>query len=106
MLSKLKDSRFFDTVLPFQNENTVFQCLFLFLQNRMYPVDFRIAVLKLYDYFQSMRKTAKAMKVSIASISRWNSSLQPKQRHRKPVKLSDAMVLFVQQNILKNPSRV
>ena len=36
----------------------------------MYPVDYRIATLQLYNYFQSMRKTSEALNVSIASISR------------------------------------
>lgn len=70
----------------------------------MYPVDFRAAALKLYDYFQSMRKTAKALNVSVASLSRWNKSLYPKERLRSKLKLSDAMVIFVQQLVTSNPS--
>jgi len=70
----------------------------------MYPVDYRIATLQLYNYFQSMRKTSEALNVSIASISRWTKRLQPLHRKRKYIKLSDALVIFVQQLVNKDPS--
>ena len=37
----------------------------------MYHESFRNAVLSLYHYFGSMRRTASVLKVSVASISRW-----------------------------------
>ena len=40
----------------------------------MYHESFRKAVLTLYHYFGSMRRTADVLKVSVASISRWSKS--------------------------------
>ena len=70
----------------------------------MYPIDYRRATLLLYDYFQSMRKTSDALKVSIASISRWSKRIDPKKKQGIRTKLSDAMVICVQHAISKDPS--
>jgi transposase len=70
----------------------------------MYSVDFRQAVLTLYDYFQSMRKTAKAMNVSISSISRWSKDMNPKTRKRPSVKTSDALVAFIKSYVSWKPA--
>jgi transposase len=70
----------------------------------MYSIEFRKAVLKLYDYFQSMRKTAKALDVSISSISRWTKDLYPKVRQRVATKTSDALVAFIKTFVSTNPA--
>lgn len=70
----------------------------------MYSIEFRKAVLKLYDYFQSMRKTAKALNVSISSISRWTKDIVPKFRQRVATKTSDALVAFIKNYVLNNPA--
>lgn len=70
----------------------------------MYSIEYRKAVLKLYDYFQSMRKTAKALNVSIASISRWTKDLYPKIRQRVATKTSDALVAFIKHFVSTNPA--
>jgi transposase len=51
-----------------------------------------------------MRKTAKALNISIASLSRWSKSISPKERKRSKVKLSDAMIVYIQQLVTSNPS--
>lgn len=61
----------------------------------MYSIEFRRAILKLYQYFNSMRKVSKCMNVSIASISRWNNRLEPKTRIRIKSKTSEALRAFV-----------
>ena len=61
----------------------------------MYSIEYRKAILKLYQYFKSMRKVSKCMNVSIASISRWNNRLEPKTRIRNKSKASEALRVFV-----------
>jgi DNA invertase Pin-like site-specific DNA recombinase len=79
-------------VRPTKNENSVTKFnKILFIKSRMYPLEFRKAVLQLYTYFNSMRKTALALKISIASISRWTKKLEPKQYVRKNIKTSSSM---------------
>jgi transposase len=70
----------------------------------MYSIHFREAALRLYEYFGSMRKTADALKVSIASISRWTKEINPKKRSRQCSKTTDAVVAFVKNSIHDNPS--
>ena len=70
----------------------------------MYSIEFRKVVLQLYDYFQSMRKTAEALKISISSISRWTKNICPKQRTRRCIKTSDALVAFIKNIISSRPA--
>ena len=58
----------------------------------MYQVPFRDAVLRLYDYFGSMRRTAAVMKISVSTIHRWSKERLPRCRARKPTKVTDAMI--------------
>jgi len=69
----------------------------------MYGIDFRKAVLKMYHYFQSLRKVSHCMKVSIASISRWNKNLYPKTRTRVSPKTSEAMKCYIETLVSNNP---
>jgi transposase len=69
----------------------------------MYALEFRKAVLLMYDYFQSLRKVSKCMKVSIASISRWNNCLFPKLRTRTCIKTSNALKVFIETLVLQQP---
>lgn len=61
----------------------------------MYPIAFREAAMRLYNFHGSLRKTAIALKVSIASLSRWHKNIEPKKRIRRPIKLTDAIVQFI-----------
>ena len=61
----------------------------------MYPLEYRKAVLKLYQYFESMRKVSKCMNVSISSISRWCNRIDPKIRKRNKPKTSEALRAFI-----------
>ena len=55
----------------------------------MYDIGFRIAALKIYSYFLSLRKTSKILNISISTISRWNANICIKKRNRIPVKNSE-----------------
>ena len=68
----------------------------------MYAVDFR-KVLQMYHYFQSLRKVSICMKVSIASISRWNTKLYPKIRVRVSPKTSQTLKCYIETLISNNP---
>lgn len=71
----------------------------------MHSIDVRKIAIHLYEYFNSMRKAAKALNnVSVSSICRWCKSLYPKKRICKPIILSEAMKLYIQQLIFSNPS--
>ena len=71
----------------------------------MYPVSFREIALRLYDYFQSLRKTASIMKICYSSISRWCKNIQPKSRKtRKTTIITDPLISFIQSLLLNNPS--
>ena len=69
----------------------------------MYGVEFRKAALILYAYFKSLRTTSKILKVSISTLSRWNSGIEIKTRNRKCVKTSDALRTFVKVHTVDNP---
>ena len=69
----------------------------------MYAVDFRKAVLQLYSYFNSMRKTAIALNVSVASISRWTKRIDPKQYTKRQVKTSEVLVTYILTQISQKP---
>ena len=69
----------------------------------MYSVQFREVALLLYVYFKSLRKTSKILKVSISTLSRWNSSIEIKKRTRKSVKTSDALRNFITVQVINNP---
>jgi len=69
----------------------------------MYSLDFRKAVLLLYENFQSMRKVSQVLKISIASISRWCKRLEYQKRPNKPRKFSDNCRMFVKSLLLTNP---
>lgn len=52
---------------------------------KMHPIEYRLAVVKMYDFFGSMRKISKALNVSTASISRLCKRLHPlKWQSREP----------------------
>ena len=70
----------------------------------MYNVSFREAALKVYSFLKSMRKTALALGVSVASISRWVRRLLPKQYSRQEMKTSDVLVCFVGRFVIANPA--
>lgn len=69
----------------------------------MYDIGFRIAALKLYSYFLSLRKTSKILNISISTISRWNANICIKKRNRIPVKNSEALRNFVKTQTTINP---
>jgi DNA-binding MarR family transcriptional regulator len=92
-------------VRPTKNENNKLCCfkIFISVKLEMYPLEFREAVIQLYNYFNSMRRTALVLKVSIATISRWTKTLEPKKYVRKNIKTSDALKSFI---LLKISSRM
>ena len=49
-----------------------------FIYIEMYALEFRKAVVQLYYFFNSMRKTSQALKISIPSIRRWTKNINPK----------------------------
>ena len=71
----------------------------------MYSLGFRTAAVTLYNYFGSMRKTAVALGISMASVSRW-SMLFPyaKAYKRSPTRLTDCMVSLVAAKLQQKPS--
>ena len=98
------DHRPIDTVLPMKNENNTIQLqTFLQIKIEMYSIDFRKAVIQLYSYFKSMRKTAIALNISVASISRWTKRIDPKQYTRRQVKTSEALVSFILTQLSQKP---
>jgi transposase len=71
----------------------------------MYPPGFRTAAVTLYNYFGSMRRTAIALGVSMASVSRWSSILKtPKSYKRSPTKFTECMVSLVGAKLHQKPS--
>ncbi len=88
-----------------KNENSIVCSykIFILVILEMYPLEYRKAVLQLYNYFNSMRKTALALKVSIATISRWSKSLEPKKYVRQNTKTSDALKSFILLKLSKKP---
>ena len=61
----------------------------------MYRIPFRQAVIRVYSYTGSMRKTAAICSVSAASVCRWLKRLEPKCRLGQRKILSDALVASV-----------
>ncbi len=58
----------------------------------------------MYDYFGSMRKASLALKVSVASISRWCAQPIPTScRRRCCTKTSDALVALISMYLKENP---
>ena len=57
----------------------------------MYHESFRKAVMTLYHYFGSMRRTAAVLKVSVASISRWSKSGVISQPCKRPTMITSAI---------------
>ena len=57
----------------------------------MYHESFRKAVLTLYHYFGSMRRTAAVLEVSVASISRWSKSGVISQPCKRPTMITSAI---------------
>jgi len=74
-----------------------------FLLLEMYSLEFRKAVIQLYKYFNSMRKTALALNISIASISRWTKNIEPKNYVRQNTKTSEALKSFILLKISEKP---
>jgi len=60
--------------------------------------------LKLYDYFQSMRKTAVALGISVSTICRWTKEIQIKTRKRQKTKMTEVLVAFVKNLIVQDPT--
>lgn len=69
----------------------------------MHPLAYRIATLKIYNFLGSMRKTAEALNVSVASICRWSKSLQPKGWPERGTKMLPAMESFMRIALEKEP---
>jgi transposase len=63
---------------------------------------YRKAVLLVYRYNGSMRLTSKIMKVSVASISRWDKAGSPIGRPSRGSKFTDAIEAFVLTCISQN----
>jgi len=57
----------------------------------MYSLGFRLAALRLLDFFGSLRRTAAALNVSASSISRWSHRLEPLQRVRRKTTLAETI---------------
>ncbi len=72
----------------------------------MYTAEFRRATLLVYEAFGGMRRTAKVMNVSVASISRWlrlnTTSRQPRQA--RPSKISSAVEAYIHSHVLQYPA--
>lgn len=62
----------------------------------MFHTSFRIAALKLYEYFGSMRQAAKALNVSVASICRWSKNKPTSPRRARCSSITDAIRASVQ----------
>lgn len=61
----------------------------------MYGVPFRKAALQLYGFFGSMHRTARALDISVSTVHRWTKRIEPLQRVRRSVKLTDAILASV-----------
>ena len=57
----------------------------------MYSLGFRLAALRLLDFFGSLRRTAAALNVSASSIWRWSHRLEPLQRVRRKTTLAETI---------------
>lgn len=83
-----------------------YQTTFLGDRQQMHSLDFRRAVLMVYDYMGSMRRAAAALKVSTASISRWSRDhdklvgVWPRRGSR----VSEAMVAMIKLRLREHPS--
>jgi transposase len=69
----------------------------------MYEIGIRKTAVCLYNYFKSLRKTSAALKISIASISRWARCIDIKTRIRSSPKTSEALKCFIQNQLLIHP---
>lgn len=70
----------------------------------MYAKDFRLAAMRLLDYFGSMRKTAKALNVGVATISRWSKCIEPQEKRiRRSQTLSQQVRDFVFTTLSSSP---
>lgn len=58
---------------------------------KMHSIVFRKAALLVYDYIGSMKRAAKVLNISAASLCRWSKQLQPSPRQAKRSKISSAM---------------
>ena len=119
-----------DTACPFQNETPNNGGLFPELQCKlgcvqkhvignqkifrnfrilkMYSLEFILSAIKLYQHFDSMRKVASVLNISIASISRWYRLFtyhhqNNKQNKSKPRKMSEAMKLLIEGLLQRDP---
>ena len=57
----------------------------------MYHESFKKAVVTLYEYFGSMRRTAAVLKISIASVSRWSKAKGNVMPRKRPTMITDAI---------------
>lgn len=69
----------------------------------MYCLAFRRAALLVYDYLGSMRRAAKALKVSVASLCRWSKRLDPMPRRRGDSKISAAVEAVILSHLEQHP---
>lgn len=74
----------------------------------MYSLEFRLAAIKLYQHFDSMRKVASVLNISIASISRWYRlfpfhNRNDKPNESKPRKMSEAIKLLIEGLLQRDP---
>jgi transposase len=70
----------------------------------MHSLEYRQAVINAYMFFGSMRSVSKALKVSVASISRWSKRIKPSGWPCRASKLTQVMQLFMFTFLADHPS--
>lgn len=72
----------------------------------MYTRGFREAALRLYEHSGSMRHTARALKISVASVCRWTKRISPVRRQsvRGTATLNPALRAIVREVLLRQPA--
>lgn len=69
----------------------------------MYSLDIRKLACRLYEKFQSLRKTANILEISHTSISRWLHKLERKKYFRKSKICSEHVIETIKISLLINP---
>lgn len=71
----------------------------------MYDINFRKAALLVYSHTQSMRKTARILGISAASLCRWARMILPKGWSELPSRRSfkESMKAFVRDTLIQDP---
>jgi transposase-like protein len=94
-----------DTVMPNRNRTTDLIFLHLIWQHSvMYSSDFRMAVVSVYNSFQSMKRVALLFKISPSTVHRWIKDPRPRCWPKKGSKFTDAMVAMVRLRLHMFPS--